>query len=598
MKNGLLFAVALNLSLVATVGAVKLSTSGNGEVIIVPYYTVQGGNLTLLSITNISADVKAVKVRFLEAQNGKRVQSFNLYLPPKDVWTGAIRAIGEGASVVTNDSSCSEPMISRSGLPFFPGAYADDSGDGGLGRTREGYIEIIEMGVVTNQRIIDAVTFNQDTGQPADCGMVESYWAEGGIWDLDPAIGVIGLTGGLRAEANIINVNDGVEYSQILTVFEDFNDSSDSLHSGPFFVFPSLDSASPAATEDPNATWAKPEDAISGLLMSETLAAVYTVNPAVNATTEWSVTFPTKRFYTGTNGDKKPFTSSFGANGACETVAVRYWNRETATPATSTPLDLCYAANIVRVIGTGGASNIFQSEWSGVDLELASVNYPSGWAAMDFANLAAGAEIPPAVDDYVDHIMKSSNGSIYAGLPAVGFSASRLGNKHVGEGAAYAATSEHAYTRSVARGLIDPACSGADSVCTSFELDVDKNVYYDEQIKASERHVYHFRSPTRESLEAPSENLFMHFVVVDHHPETAVSINLGLSKIVGRTQPGSGEVVKCFTGPGTELSLSMATDDTFTDCVIEFNTNYYFTIESLSNTIIGAYRFQFNTARY
>ena len=87
MKNRLLFAVAVNLSLVATASAVKMSPSGIGEVIIVPYYTVQGGNNTLLSITNVSTDVKAVKVRFLEAQNGKRVQSFNLYLPPSDVWT-------------------------------------------------------------------------------------------------------------------------------------------------------------------------------------------------------------------------------------------------------------------------------------------------------------------------------------------------------------------------------------------------------------------------------------------------------------------------------------------------------------------------------
>ena len=42
-----------------------------------------------------------------------------------------------------------------------------------------------------------------------------------------------GLTGGLMAEANIINVIDGVEYSQTLTVLEEFNDSAESLHSCP-----------------------------------------------------------------------------------------------------------------------------------------------------------------------------------------------------------------------------------------------------------------------------------------------------------------------------------------------------------------------------
>ena len=307
MKNRLLFAVAVNLSLVATASAVKMSPSGIGEVFIVPYYTVQGGNNTLLSITNVSTDVKAVKVRFLEAQNGKRVQAVNLYLPPSDVWTGNIQANGDGAMVVTNDASCSEPVIPASGLAFFPIAYANDGGDTGLGRTREGYVEIIEMGVVTDQKIIDAVTFDPATREPADCGIVASYWAEGGAWDDDPTYGMSGLTGGLMAEANIINVNDGVEYSQTVTALEEFNDSPDSLHSGPRFGSPSLNSAAPATTTEPNDTCVKAEDALSGLLMSEFLYTVYTENPAVDATTESNVTVPTKRFYTRIVGEKKPF---------------------------------------------------------------------------------------------------------------------------------------------------------------------------------------------------------------------------------------------------------------------------------------------------
>jgi len=589
MKNRLFFAVALNLSLVATASAVKLSPTGIGEVIIVPYYTVQGGNNTLLSITNVSADVKAVKLRFLEAQNSKRVQSLNLYLPPNDVWTANIQASGDGARLITNDASCSEPAISSNGLAFFSSAYADDGGDTGLGRTREGFVEIIEMGVVTDQKIIDAVTFDQGTGQPVDCNLVNDYWADGGTWRTDATAGMSGLTGGLMAEANIINVNDGVEFSQTLTVLEEFNDSDDSLNSAPYYLYPSLDSASPANSTDPNDTWAKPEDAVSGLLMSESLFAVYTVNPAVDATTEWNVTFPTKRFYTDIDGDKKPFTSTFGADGACETVGIQHWNRETAT-AGSSPLDLCYAANIVRVIRTGVASNIFQPEWSGVDFKLADGDYPNGWAEIDFVTLAPDAATPPTVDDYVDHIMESGGGSIYPGLPAIGFSASRLGNKSVGAGAAYASTAAHRYARSIAQAQTDEACTG-DSSCRVFELNIDVSANYDGHILPLARHVYHFRSPTRESIAAPFENRLIRFGVVDHGAE--VLLNLGLSKVKGRTQPGSGEAPECFTGPGTELSLTMATDDTYTDCIMEFDTDYYFTIENLDEKIIGGYRFSF-----
>ena len=390
------------------------------------------------------------------------------------------------------------------------------------------------------------------------------------------------------AEANIINVNDGVEYSQTVTALEEFNDSPDSLHSGPRFGSPSLNSAAPATTTEPNDTWVKPEDALSGLLMSEFLYTVYTVNPAVDATTEWNVTFPTKRFYTGIDGDKKPFTSSFGPDGACETVGVQYWNRETHTAAESLPLDLCYAANIVRVIRDGGASAIFQPEWSGVDFILTGADYPNGWAEIDFVTLAADAETPPTVDDYVDHIMESAGGSIYAGLPAVGFSASRLGNKNVGVGAAYATTAAHRYARSTEREQTDEACTGG-STCRFFELNIDVSDNYDGHLAPLTRHVYHFKSPTRDSIPAPFENRLIRFGVVDHGAE--VQVNLGLSKVKGRTEPGSGEAPECFAGPGTELSLTMATDDEFTYCIREYDTVYYFSIESLNHSMDGVYRF-------
>ena len=37
----------------------------------------------------------------------------------------------------------------------------------------------------------------------------------------------------------------------------------------------------------------------------------------------------------------------------------------------------------------------------------------------------------------------------------------------------------------------------------------------------------------------------------------------------------------------------MATDDEFTYCIMEFDTDYYFTIESLNASIDGGYRFSF-----
>ena len=72
--------------------AVYLNPDGLGSVLIYPYYTVNGGNATLLSVVNTTNEGKAVKVRFLEAYNSREVLDFNLYLSPFDVWVAQVAA--------------------------------------------------------------------------------------------------------------------------------------------------------------------------------------------------------------------------------------------------------------------------------------------------------------------------------------------------------------------------------------------------------------------------------------------------------------------------------------------------------------------------
>ena len=176
-KNALTSAVIAGGAGRAGVGsiadAVNLNPDGLGQVLIYPYYTTQGGNNTLISVVNTASVGKAVKVRFLEGRNSREVLDFHLYLSRFDVWTGAIATTeeagigGAGAGLVTTDRSCTVPDIARGGLgagagqvvqladgrymvPFVNFGYSDtygvsDLGPGGLERTREGYIEVIEM---------------------------------------------------------------------------------------------------------------------------------------------------------------------------------------------------------------------------------------------------------------------------------------------------------------------------------------------------------------------------------------------------------------------------------------------------------------------
>src|SRR5438874_7668651 len=155
-----LYAAMAGLSALGVTGAanaVSVNAEGLGQALVYPYYTVRDAVVgaaynSLLSVVNSTASAKAVKVRFLEGKNSREVLDFNLYLSPRDVWAaGIVRSSGDGAGVFTNDKSCTTPAVSTDATNptlFVNYQYASDAGGAGLDRTREGYVEIIEMGNV------------------------------------------------------------------------------------------------------------------------------------------------------------------------------------------------------------------------------------------------------------------------------------------------------------------------------------------------------------------------------------------------------------------------------------------------------------------
>src|SRR5690554_5092514 len=123
-KNSL--ATAIIAAAVGTAGmvgvaqAINLNPDGLGQVLLYPYYTVNGGNSTVVTVVNTTDRVKAVKVRFVEALNSAEVLDFNLYLSPFDVWAANVVADGDtGAKLLTEDTSCTVPQI-VSGTSFLP----------------------------------------------------------------------------------------------------------------------------------------------------------------------------------------------------------------------------------------------------------------------------------------------------------------------------------------------------------------------------------------------------------------------------------------------------------------------------------------------
>lgn len=159
-KLALAMGVALGgMGVMSSTQAMNLATDGLGQVLIFPYYTVNGGWTTLFNVTNTSGNVVAAKVRFHESYNSRDVLDLNVILSPYDVWNMWVADTGDGPAIFTEDKSCTVGQIPAGGQPFDDGfntfgraAYTGAAADGGpitFQRMNEGYVEVIMMGTAT-----------------------------------------------------------------------------------------------------------------------------------------------------------------------------------------------------------------------------------------------------------------------------------------------------------------------------------------------------------------------------------------------------------------------------------------------------------------
>ena len=127
----------------------ELTNGGVGHNLIVPYFTAQDGNMTVLHLTNTDVkNGKAVKVRFRGAANSDDILDFQVLLSPGDVWTGAVTAGADGvAQLTTADGTCTVPTLTKGVAQSFDTRRLQGSlsaADKAAG-TREGYVEIFNM---------------------------------------------------------------------------------------------------------------------------------------------------------------------------------------------------------------------------------------------------------------------------------------------------------------------------------------------------------------------------------------------------------------------------------------------------------------------
>ncbi len=124
----------------------EFSEGGVGHQLLVPYYTVQDGNMTVIHLVNTdTANGKAVKVRFRGASNSDDVLDFQVFLSPQDVWTAAVTAGSDGvAQLVTADNTCTVPRLNPGVAQPFVTTRLNPNSDKAE-QTREGYVEIFNI---------------------------------------------------------------------------------------------------------------------------------------------------------------------------------------------------------------------------------------------------------------------------------------------------------------------------------------------------------------------------------------------------------------------------------------------------------------------
>jgi hypothetical protein len=298
--------------------------------------------------------------------------------------------------------------------------YDGDGAGDSLDRTREGYVEIIEMGPLKDGSAT-AVAVTHVNGTPK-CDKIDDANATASL-DTTP-------TGGLFGGMTVINVRAGEEFTQDAVALAAFRQTG--AYVTPGNIKPDLQDADPVAivfdgsNGNPTSGTAitanmnSGVDAVSAVLMHDHLLNEFVLDANTNSGTDWVVTMPTKRYYFDAQGDVQGlFQRNFTADGACDDVSIGLFDREEfvakggfSPPPTTKTNSLCWEATVITFNNT----NVLGSE-NGVNVPT---TFPNGWM-----NLGIG----PVAGQFggTAHVLTGLDAT-FTGLPTIGFSAITFNN--------------------------------------------------------------------------------------------------------------------------------------------------------------------------
>ena len=327
-------------------------------------------------------------------------------------------------------------------MNFVNFAYTGDGGGDGLDRTKEGYVEIIEMATYTSTNCT-SIAVTHVNGVP-DC-----QGAKHPLSDNRAKTDASSAAGGLFGGMTLINVGTGTDYTSDAVALERFNQvSGGALYFNAGSIAPALDTVdagegstvygalrdggvnsgvtvfnsdgtiqfqfnyqpdgdigvihSPWDGTQCGATGVKTADAclaidaVSAALMHSQVMNEYVLDAATKSGTDWVITFPTKRFYvaTGTGSAIKLFQKNFNKTDfSCDDVIINIWDREEITVTTpqsfsppqpgGKPTSLCYEANVLTFNG----SNVLGA----INKASLTTTFEHGWLDMHLSSASSAS---------------------------------------------------------------------------------------------------------------------------------------------------------------------------------------------------------------
>lgn len=349
-------ALAMSAAAFSPAGAMYLNPQGTGQVLLFPYFSVNSGQSTLIRLANTTNRAKYLQIRFREGYNSRTVLDFHIALAPNDAWTGTVFATDTagGARIMTRDESCTAPDkpfweapfpgggYQQSFLPFAYTGSNEDTGPTQPVRMREGHFEVVELAE------LDGALAAAVTGQhPPNCAPLQV------IDPTSPDLRPPG--GGLYGAFSIVDAGEGTLIGGNATAVEDFSQYSLLTDFATVPEYLAVGNSRPGEADavlpagsgglrlvyptdgSPN----RAKDALSALLMTDSVYGQMDRTLAAGSLTEWVVTAPTKFLYTdnqvlgvplgSTTGAVAPFEAVFGGalpGGSCSRYAAKGFDRE------------------------------------------------------------------------------------------------------------------------------------------------------------------------------------------------------------------------------------------------------------------------------